>query len=81
MSKRLRISSQANAPASAEPKLTSLFESGNDGPGRSRTHIGSALTEAEIRHMLLHPKPPMPSFKGLPKRRLRVLVRFLTLLR
>lgn len=58
-----------------------IGESGNRGPGPSLTHVGSRLTEREIRHFLLDPKAPMPSFRGLPRRKLHALIRFLALLK
>lgn len=54
---------------------------GNRGPGPALTHIGSRLTEREIRHALLYPKAPMPSFRALPHAKLHALVRFLAMLR
>jgi mono/diheme cytochrome c family protein len=58
-----------------------IGESGNDGPGPTLTHVGSKLTEAQIRRVLLHPRAPMPSFKNLPRGKMRALVRFLALLK
>lgn len=54
---------------------------GNRGPGPSLTHVGARLSARQIRHALFAPKPPMPSFRGLPHRKLHALVRFLSLLR
>lgn len=56
-------------------------DSGNRGPGPALTRVGSRLTESEIRRALLYSKPPMPSYKGLSRDRLRVLARFLSFLR
>jgi mono/diheme cytochrome c family protein len=58
-----------------------IGENGNPGPGRALTHVGSQLTERQIRHALVDPKAPMPSFRDLPPRKLHALVRFLSLLR
>ena len=58
-----------------------IGESGNPGPGPSLTHIGSKLSEAEIKKALIDPKAPMPSFKHLPPKKLHDLVRFLALLK
>jgi hypothetical protein len=58
-----------------------IGENGNHGPGRALTHIGSQLTERQIRHALVDPTAPMPSFKALPRHKLHALVRFLSLLR
>lgn len=58
-----------------------IDEDGNRGPGRPLTHIGSQLSEREIRHALIDPRAPMPSFKELPHRRRHALIRFLTLLK
>lgn len=58
-----------------------LGASGNDGPGPALTHVGSELTEAQIREALRDPQEPMPSFKDMPHGKLHALVRFLTLLK
>lgn len=58
-----------------------IGEAGNRRPGGPLGHIGSKLTARQIRHALVDPKAPMPSFKGLPRHKLHVLVRFLSLLR
>lgn len=47
-----------------------IGDQGNAGPGVALTHIGSKLTKREIRRALLDPRPPMPSFKGLPRHKL-----------
>lgn len=54
---------------------------GNRRPGDPLSYVGSKLTARQIRRALVYPRPPMPSFKGLPRHKLRVLVRFLALLR
>ena len=54
---------------------------GNAGPGPNLTHVGALLSPAQIEHALVHPREPMPSFKHLPAWKLRVLVRFLSLMR
>jgi hypothetical protein len=58
-----------------------IGESGNPGPGPSLTHIGSRLSEPEIKKALIDPKAPMPSFKHLGAKKLHDLVRFLALLK
>lgn len=58
-----------------------IGESGNPGPGKPLTHIGSKLSEAEIEKAVTDPKAPMPSFKHLPPKKLHDLVRFLALLK
>jgi mono/diheme cytochrome c family protein len=58
-----------------------LDDLGNRGPGQNLTHIGRQLSAPQIEHALLSPRAPMPSFKGLPASKRRVLVRFLSLLR
>lgn len=54
---------------------------GNARPGQNLTHIGSTLTNAEIRKAILHPSAPMPSFKNLPAAKLNAIIEFLSLLR
>lgn len=58
-----------------------IGEDGNRGPGRDLTYVGSRLSPGEIERALIHPAAPMPSFKKLPKAKLRALVTFLSLLR
>ena len=58
-----------------------IGEDGNSGPGRDLTYVGSRLSAREIERALINPKAPMPSFKNLPKAKLKALVRFLSLLR
>ncbi len=58
-----------------------IGESGNHGPGPTLTYVGSKLTEREIRRVLLSPRAPMPSFRGVPRHKLRALIKFLALLR
>jgi hypothetical protein len=53
---------------------------GNRGPGQNLTHIGSKLSTTQIEHALLDPRAPMPSFRNLPAKKLRTIVRFLSLL-
>jgi len=50
---------------------------GNRGPGPNLTHIGDRLAPHQIEHALISPREPMPSFKHLPRQKLRALVRFL----
>jgi hypothetical protein len=54
---------------------------GNNGPGPDLTNIGRNLSPAALRGSLLHPRAPMPSFRGLPPAALRNLVAFLSDLR
>jgi ubiquinol-cytochrome c reductase cytochrome b subunit/menaquinol-cytochrome c reductase cytochrome b/c subunit len=54
---------------------------GNVGPGPELTYIGSTRSAAEIERAVISPTPPMPSFRNLPKAKLKVLVTFLSLLR
>lgn len=54
---------------------------GNPGPGRDLTHIGSLRSESLIRQAIVDGARPMPSFRKLPPKKLRALVRFLALLR
>lgn len=54
---------------------------GNPGPGRDLTHVGSRLSESQIRHAIVDARSPMPSFRDLPHRELKALVKFLALLR
>lgn len=58
-----------------------IGDQGNRGPGSPLTHIGSKLTVREIREALRNPRAPMPSFKGMPRHKLHVIIRFLSLLR
>jgi hypothetical protein len=54
---------------------------GNSGPGQNLTRVGAQLSSPQIEHAILSPRAPMPSFKNLPARKLRNLVRFLSLMR
>jgi hypothetical protein len=58
-----------------------LGDQGNRGPGGNLSHVGAHLSAREIERAVLSPTAPMPSFKNLPRKRLRVLLRFLSLLR
>ena len=55
--------------------------SGNRGPGRDLTHVGSVLSRARIERALTRPPAPMPSFKRLPRAKFHDIVVFLSLLR
>lgn len=57
-----------------------IGDEGHRGPGENLTHAGSQLDAAALRRAILHPKAPMPSFRGLPKAKLNGLVEFLSLL-
>jgi menaquinol-cytochrome c reductase cytochrome b/c subunit len=54
---------------------------GNRGPGPNLTQVGSRLSTPRIERALIQPTEPMPSFKHLPRAKLRALVVFLALLR
>lgn len=54
---------------------------GNAGPGPDLTHVGSKLPSSAIEHALTDPTAPMPSFRKLPRAKLRAIVEFLSLLR
>jgi hypothetical protein len=58
-----------------------LGDEGNPGPGENLTHVGARLSPRQIEQVLLSPRAPMPSSKNLPRKQLRDLIRFLTLLR
>lgn len=58
-----------------------IGDQGNRGPGPPLTRIGSKLTEREIRRALMDPRAPMPSFRDMGPHKLRVMIRFLSLLR
>jgi menaquinol-cytochrome c reductase cytochrome b/c subunit len=54
-----------------------IGENGNNGPGPNLSDVGARLSAARIRHALVDPTAPMPSFKELPARSLRALVAYL----
>lgn len=54
---------------------------GNRGPGPDLTNVGSMLSPRGIERAILNPTAPMPSFRHLPKAKLRALGTFLSLLR
>jgi hypothetical protein len=58
-----------------------IGDSGNPGPGQNLTRVGARLSSPEIERVLRSPRAPMPSFKDLAAKRMRDLVRFLSLLR
>ena len=58
-----------------------IGETGNKGPGPDLTRVGSTLSSRKIERAILSPTAPMPSFRLLPKAKLRALVTFLSLLR
>lgn len=58
-----------------------IGDSGDAGPGRSLTHVGSHLSQKEIRRAIVDAKYPMPAFGNLSRQKIRALVRFLALLR
>jgi menaquinol-cytochrome c reductase cytochrome b/c subunit len=58
-----------------------IGQEGNRGPGRNLTHVGSRLSWRQIDYVMLRPRLPMPSFRGLPRYKRQALVTFLSLLR
>jgi hypothetical protein len=56
-------------------------QAGNTGPGPALTHIGSKLSRHGIKHALIDPTAPMPSFEHLPAAKLKAVVTFLSELR
>ena len=58
-----------------------IGDEGNPGPGQNLTHIGTRLSFRQIKHALLSPREPMPSFKNLRAKKLQDLIRFLSLMR
>lgn len=58
-----------------------IGDTGNAGPGPDLTRVGSKLLPRQIEQAILIPTAPMPSFRNLPKAKLRALVTFLSLLR
>jgi hypothetical protein len=58
-----------------------IGEAGNAGPGPDLTHVGSTRSATAIERAIINPTAPMPSFRHLPKAKLKALVTFLSLLR
>jgi hypothetical protein len=58
-----------------------IGQAGNNGPGPDLTHVGSRLSSRRVERAILNPTAPMPSFRYLPKAKLRAVVTFLSLLR
>lgn len=58
-----------------------IGELGKSGPGPNLTHVGLRLSERQIVYAIVDPAAPMPSFKYMPKKKLRDLAKFLSLLR
>ena len=56
-------------------------KNGNAGPGPNLTHIGSKLSDRQLKHALVDSRAPMPSFRNLSAYKSRAIVRFLSLLR
>jgi len=50
---------------------------GNAGPGPDLSHVGSLMSASAIRRAILDPTAPMPSFRYMPRKKLRSLVDFL----
>lgn len=55
----------------------SLGQAGNNGPGQVLTDVGQRLSATAIRHALVNPTAPMPSFRALSGPDLRALVDYL----
>lgn len=58
-----------------------IGETGNSGPGPDLTRVGERLPRSAIARTLVNPKPPMPSYRELPRDQRRALVGFLSQLR
>jgi hypothetical protein len=58
-----------------------IGEAGDAGPGPDLTHVGSTRSATAIERAIINPTAPMPSFRHLPKAKLKALVTFLALLR
>lgn len=54
---------------------------GNSGPGPDLSHVGSLLTPQEIKHAILDPTAPMPSFSKMPMKKFGSLIDFLAQLK
>ena len=58
-----------------------IDDEGNRGPGPGLTHVAARLGSREIRHALLDPTAPMPSFNRMPPHKLRDVIAFLAALK
>ncbi len=58
-----------------------LGQAGNNGPGQDLTDVGLRLSATAIRHALVNPTAPMPSFRALSGPDLRALIDYLVHLR
>lgn len=58
-----------------------IGDQGHREPGQNLTHVGARLRAGAIERAMLHPSAPMPAFTRLPKRELRSIVVFMSLLR
>jgi mono/diheme cytochrome c family protein len=58
-----------------------IGEVGNAGPGPDLTNVGARCSSAAIERAIIHPVAPMPSFRKLPRAKLKALVTFLSLSR
>jgi hypothetical protein len=58
-----------------------LGRSGNPGPGADLTRAGARLSRAGLRRALLRPNAPMPSYRGLSRRKRDALLDYLSALR
>jgi mono/diheme cytochrome c family protein len=57
-----------------------LLTRGNSGPGNNLTGVGSRMSSAEIRRVLLHAPLPMPSYDHVSREKLDDLVAYLSAL-
>jgi cytochrome c553 len=71
-----RVASEAGCAACHR-----IGESGNSGPGMQLTQIGARLSKRELYKSLSDAHPPMPSFRSMPRNKLRPLIFFLEMLR
>lgn len=58
-----------------------LGSAGTDAPGPDLSRVGHRMPASAIRRALLDPKPPMPSYRDLPRKEREALVRYLASLR
>ena len=58
-----------------------IGSAGNNGPGANLGDIGQRLSSQALRHAVINPRAPMPSFGSLPNRQVRDIVAYLASLR